>query len=147
MGGRSSKRKGSTYEREFVRLTQDAGLPAHRVPLSGAMGGRFTDDVVVADEWRVECKYRSDGSGFKRLYDWLAGWEQMVLYTPDAILRVLSLDAWAEERRLELENCEPALSMTARECATPSTLLGWIGEADYLAVRMARRGWLMVEVL
>jgi hypothetical protein len=49
---------------------QDEGLPALKVPLSGAMNG-YPGDVCVCDEVLVECKYRRDGAGFKTLYRWM----------------------------------------------------------------------------
>lgn len=146
---RNSKRKGSHYEREFVQLVQDAGLPAHRVPLSGAMGGRFADDVVVADEWRIECKYRSDGSGFKRLYDWLAGEPRLAVLDAEdgeAMLWVQTLDSWVERRRAELDEVSCTVFRHSKTSSSSwATLRGWIGEADYLAVRMPRMPWLVIE--
>jgi len=46
------------------------GVPAQRVPLSGAAGGRFTGDVWIGD-WRAEVKARANGNGFKTLEKWL----------------------------------------------------------------------------
>jgi hypothetical protein len=49
-----------------------AGLDAERVPLSGAAHGSFGGDLVV-NGMKFEVKVRSDGSGFKQLYDWIDG--------------------------------------------------------------------------
>jgi len=46
-GGRASRDKGNRTERAIVRLLQDRGLAAERVPLSGAMRGRFGGDISV----------------------------------------------------------------------------------------------------
>ena len=146
--GRSSKRKGSAYELEFVRKVQDFGLPAHKVPLSGALGGIFSDDVVVADEWRIEGKYRATGTGFKSLYD-LASAAVTHIDHPGGSLMVWTLEEWCRCKVIVLDECEPLITDFAtvdsgREFATLRT---WICGADYLAVRMPRQPWLVVEVL
>jgi Holliday junction resolvase len=38
-GGRAPRDKGNRLERAIVRLAQDYGLGAERMPLSGAVGG------------------------------------------------------------------------------------------------------------
>jgi hypothetical protein len=73
MSGRRSRNKGARIEREIVRALQAKGLAASRVPLSGAVGGRFSGDVVLPLLGRdlcVEVKARADG--FRELYSWLA---------------------------------------------------------------------------
>ena len=73
-GGRASRNKGNRTERAIVRLLQDRGLAAERVPLSGAARGRFGGDISVpalGRDLRGEAKCR--GNGFNRLYDWLEG--------------------------------------------------------------------------
>ena len=68
-----SKRKGSGFELEVVRLFQEFGLAAEKVPLSGALGGKYTADVTVplwGYDKRIECKRRR--AGFKTIYGWLA---------------------------------------------------------------------------
>jgi len=75
-GGKSPRAKGDRDERALVRLLQEAGFAAERMPLSGG-GSRVTRwsgyDISVpllgADR-HVECKVRADG--FRQLYDWLA---------------------------------------------------------------------------
>jgi hypothetical protein len=64
MSGRASKRKGSGGEREFADLTS-----GKRVPLSGALGGEYTNDVVLPNGWRVEVKRRKEME--KTLYSWI----------------------------------------------------------------------------
>lgn len=66
----SSKRKGSRVEREIVRMHQDAGIVATKVPLSGALEG-FPGDIVVADHFGGEVKARKNGAGFSTLERWL----------------------------------------------------------------------------
>ncbi len=146
--GRSSKRKGSVYEREFVRLCDDAGLPAERVPLSGAMGGSYTEDVVVAHTWRIECKYRTNGTGFKTLYDWLGSDDLLVVEGDGVRLHVMPMEKWAHNRIQQLDEYEPTYGSVSFKDSSSSwaTLCGWVGEADYLALRMPRMPWLVVEV-
>lgn len=73
MGGKASRDKGARREREFVHRLQDAGIPAERVPLSGAAGGQFSGDIRFANRYLAECKARKDGSGFKTIEGWLTG--------------------------------------------------------------------------
>jgi Holliday junction resolvase len=79
-GGRASRDKGNRTERAIVRLLQEYGLAAERVPLSGAVRGRFGSDVsvpVLGKDLRCEVKCR--GGGFRRLYDWLDGADVLIL--------------------------------------------------------------------
>lgn len=69
--GKSSKRKGSHYEREIVKLHEAAGVVARKVPLSGALA-EMPGDVIVADHFRAEVKARTAANGFKKVQDWLA---------------------------------------------------------------------------
>jgi hypothetical protein len=71
-GGRASRQKGNRSERAIVRLLQEAGFAAERVPLSGSAGGRYLGDISVpllGLDRTVEVKVR--GRGFLQLYDWL----------------------------------------------------------------------------
>jgi Holliday junction resolvase len=79
-GGRASRDKGNRTERAIVRLLQERGLAAERVPLSGAARGRFGGDVsvpVLGVDRRVEVKCRGDG--FRELYKWLAGADVLIV--------------------------------------------------------------------
>lgn len=71
-GGRRSRDKGNRTERALVRILQDYGFGAERVPLSGAAGGSYVGDVTIpllgADRV-IEVKARADG--FRELYRWL----------------------------------------------------------------------------
>lgn len=71
--GKSSRDKGNRVEREIVRLLQERGYAAERVPLSGAAGGRYGGDITVpvcGVDRTIEVKAR--GHGFASLYGWLA---------------------------------------------------------------------------
>jgi len=66
--GKFSRSKGLRAERELVGIAQEHGIPARRVPLSGAQAG-YPDDVILGppgDEQRVEVKARANG--FALLY-------------------------------------------------------------------------------
>ncbi len=74
-----SKRKGDRCEREIVELHRAAGIPAHRVPLSGSVGGVYGGDLRIAGSLRAEVKARACGSGFATLERWLAGSDLLFL--------------------------------------------------------------------
>ena len=79
-GGRKSRDKGNRLERAIVRLLQDAGLGAERVPLSGSAGGSYCGDISVpllGRDLTVECKARKDG--FRELYTWLDGRDALIV--------------------------------------------------------------------
>ena len=72
MNGRRSRAKGARTERSIVNTLKASGIAAVRVPLSGAVGGRFAGDIVLPLLGRdlcVEVKARADG--FRELYSWL----------------------------------------------------------------------------
>jgi Holliday junction resolvase len=46
-GGRASRDKGNRLERAVVRLLQDHGLGAERIPMSRSAGGSFSGDVTT----------------------------------------------------------------------------------------------------
>jgi Holliday junction resolvase len=78
--GKKSRDKGARIEREMVHALQDEGFAAERVPLSGAMRGRFGGDISVpllGRDRRVEVKARADG--FRELYKWLEGSEFLIV--------------------------------------------------------------------
>jgi Holliday junction resolvase len=97
-GGRASRDKGNRAERAIVRLLQARGFASERVPLSGAMRGRFGGDVSVpllGVDRRVEVKVRR--SGFRQLYAWLEGHDFLVVRADRAEpLIVLRLKSAAE---------------------------------------------------
>jgi Holliday junction resolvase len=74
--GAKSRNKGNRIEREIVALHRDIGIPAERVPLSGAAGGSFAGDVRI-EIHRVrlsaEVKARRNGAGFAVIAKWLGG--------------------------------------------------------------------------
>ena len=79
-GGRASRQKGDRSERIVVRLLQEHGFAAERVPLSGAARGRFGGDISVpllGVDRRVEVKCRADG--FREIYRWLEGVDFVVV--------------------------------------------------------------------
>ena len=80
MSGARHRQKGNRIERAIVHALQDAGFAAERVPLSGAVRGRFGGDVSVpllGVDRRVEVKARANG--FRRLYDWLGDHDFLIV--------------------------------------------------------------------
>lgn len=101
-GGRSPKRKGSEFEREVVRILQDHGLAAERVPLSGAVkSASFDRDItcpVRGKDQRVECKRRA--RQFGSIDKWLGGNFALVVRDDRSRpLVVMTLAAFAELAR------------------------------------------------
>ena len=47
MGGKHSRNKGASYEREIVNQLKEHGVLAERVPLSGAMKGNYGGDIKL----------------------------------------------------------------------------------------------------
>jgi Holliday junction resolvase len=79
-GGRASRDKGNRLERAVVRLLQDHGLGAERVPLSGSAGGSYLGDLTVPILGRdlvIEAKSRANG--FAQLYSWLDGRDVLIV--------------------------------------------------------------------
>jgi Holliday junction resolvase len=79
-GGRSPKQKGSRVERAIVRLLQDAGFAAERVPLSGSVGGSFAGDITIpllGVDRGAEVKARRHG--FQQLYTWLGSHDLLIV--------------------------------------------------------------------
>lgn len=73
-GGKAMRAKGDRFEREVVDSFMRDGMPAQRVPLSGAAGGMFGGDVQVDTRLgrkKLECKSRA--RAWKAEYDWLQG--------------------------------------------------------------------------
>lgn len=60
----AAKDKGRRLENQVVKLLEEAGLPAERIPLSGSLGGKYSSDVVLGSVdkplARFECKNREN---------------------------------------------------------------------------------------
>ena len=68
--GKSNRRRGGAFERRVVVRFVSAGVPAEKVPLSGALA-THPGDVLVNGQDRAECKYLKGGQ--KSLRRWLEG--------------------------------------------------------------------------
>lgn len=79
LNARGPRRKGSRIEREVVAAHRERGIPAERVPLSGAAGGSFSGDLMVAGKIRGEVKARASGSGFATIERWLGANDALFL--------------------------------------------------------------------
>jgi Holliday junction resolvase len=72
MSGRRLRRKGARTERSIVNALQAYGPVGVRVPLSGAVGGRFAGDIVLplmGCDLCIKVKVRADG--YRELFRWL----------------------------------------------------------------------------
>ncbi len=65
------KHKGNRVENQFVTLLHAADIPAQRVPLSGQVGGLFSGDIRIAENYTAEVKARKNGEGFATIQRWL----------------------------------------------------------------------------
>jgi len=74
--GKRNQRRGKAAERAVAKY-----LGGRRVPLSGGLGGDLVGDVKLPQGFRVEVK-RRQGLPPKRLMDWLAGVDMLVLLGP-----------------------------------------------------------------
>jgi hypothetical protein len=96
--GKSQRDKGARREREFCKLTG-----GKRVPLSGAVGGEYSNDVKALG-LEFEVKARKDG--FKELYKWLEDTRE----NPDALALKADRKQWLVcmtlEKFMELKNGE-----------------------------------------
>ncbi len=79
MGGRE-RSKGVRRERELVRRLRAAGIPARRVPLSGA-AGRDRCDLVLSCRpgWRLCVEVKARNRGWATLHRWLDGVDALIL--------------------------------------------------------------------
>ncbi len=65
------KQKGDRVENQMVKLLLDADIPAQRIPLSGQVGGLFSGDIRIAEQYTAEVKARKNGEGFATIQKWL----------------------------------------------------------------------------
>jgi hypothetical protein len=72
------KNKGRAAEHAVVKLHTDLGVAAKRVPLSGVLGGEFSDDVDLP-YGKGEVKARKGGEGWKTLAKWMKACPVMFL--------------------------------------------------------------------
>lgn len=98
MGGRSSKVKGSSFERNIVNTLKENGIEAKRVPLSGALDD-LPGDVKFGPDCKLqgECKHHENMN--KKLWEWLEGndalfikrnhCEPLVVMTLDEYMKLL----------------------------------------------------------
>ena len=80
MSGKAARQKGDRFERQVVDACQADGIPAQRVPLSGAAGGMFGGDIQVetrVGRQKLECKSRADK--WVAEYGWLEGNDLLVV--------------------------------------------------------------------
>ena len=91
-----AKDKGRRAEHAIVKLHTDIGVPATRVPLSGVLGGIFSDDVDLP-YGKGEVKSRANGAGWLTLARWMKTCQALFLKADrKAPLVVLTWDVYAE---------------------------------------------------
>jgi hypothetical protein len=78
--GSPAATKGARTQRGIVNALKAGGIAAVRVPLSGAVGGRFAGDIalpLMGCDLCVEVKARADG--FPEFYRWLDRRDVLIL--------------------------------------------------------------------
>jgi Holliday junction resolvase len=119
IGGRAPRQKGIRFERAIVRLLQDAGFGAERVPLSGAAGGSYCGDItlpLLGADRVVEAKARA--TGFSQLYTWLQGRDILIIKADRRDAMVVLPLRLAAEIAITAENRRPRSSMKSNPAAT-----------------------------
>lgn len=88
-----SAQKGTRFEVACVNRLKELGIDAQRVPLSGAAGGQFGSDLIVAGR-KIECKTRKRFIG--QFLQWIEGnFALMVKEDRSETLVVMRLDDFA----------------------------------------------------
>ncbi|GIN88691.1 hypothetical protein J6TS2_50770 [Heyndrickxia sporothermodurans] len=80
--GKSQRDKGARRELEFAKLTGGT-----KVPLSGALGGEYSNDVKA---FGLNFEVKSRKTGFKTLYDWVLDEREK----PDAVALKVDRQPW-----------------------------------------------------
>ena len=89
-----SRQKGDRFEVSCVNRLKELDIEAQRVPLSGAAGGQFGSDLVVAGH-KIECKTRK--RAWTDLFNWLPGNHALFIKADRTdTLVVMSLETFAE---------------------------------------------------
>lgn len=144
-----SRAKGNTYEGQLVKLLTAAYphvLTAQRVPLSGAAGGMFADDVMVrlnetGFTFNIEVKFRKNPfrEGFTRF---LQHWERAE-YRPMRIGKwvfYLLDDLMTCNKLREALDAKPVLANSVLKL--PARFVQWAeGSSGYVAVRFPDKHW------
>ena len=150
--GKMSRSKGQRIERQALARLRDFGLDADRVPLSGAAGGRYADDLVIytdTHDYRCEVKGRATGTGFARLYDWMESAiggiyrinDDLICMDEDALEALMR----ADETGLQ-EFAQEMLDGVKTHSGNLKTIYRWIKHpnTDFLMVKKDRAPFLFV---
>lgn len=96
--GKFSRDKGARSERNFVNRLKDRGIPAKRVPLSGAIPDQPGDIVmpwISGELVRFEAKVRAEG--FKQIYGWIRPHKGLIIKADKKEpLVIVRMDDYAE---------------------------------------------------
>ena len=65
-----SKAKGRRAEHDIAKRHIELGVPAKRMPLSGSLGGEWSDDVELP-YGHVEVKSRANAAGWRVIIGWM----------------------------------------------------------------------------
>lgn len=117
-----AKDKGRRAEHAIVKLHTDIGVEAERMPLSGSLGGKYSDDVLIAGRVRAEVKARKSGTGFKTLETWMKDCPIMFLKRDRVAPLVVMTAAMYQELALAHWGTGAQIGAHAEtQCDTPAT--------------------------
>jgi hypothetical protein len=113
----AAKNKGSRVEREIRDAHLKVGIPAKKMPLSGALGGEYAGDLLIANKLRAEVKARKSGKGFAMIQKWLGPNDLLFLRenhdTPKVVMTfevyITLLHTWCEKNGVEYAPTAPVL--------------------------------------
>lgn len=71
--GKSQKQKGYRGEYNLVKILNEYGIDAKRVPLSGQTEFAKGDVIIKGKTKTFTCEVKVRANGFKQIYDWLEG--------------------------------------------------------------------------
>lgn len=114
-GGKRSRQKGDRFEREVVAALQALGIAAEKMPMSGALGGRWGSDIscpVQGIDRKLECKRRQ--RAFSTLYSYLnTSYAAVIRDDKCPPLVVLRLDDFAALARGRIDGDAPLFAEAA----------------------------------
>lgn len=105
----------------------------------------YPDDVVVCDEYRVECKYRRKGAGFSRLHKQVLDNNGAIRLTKSGLYAVSFL-TWIDLLFKRVDQLDAPDFTCVHEIthSRKKVILDWKGDTEFLALRRAHHPWIIL---